>query len=91
MFSLSVSGRERALLNTRDVAEFLGVTARTVRLWAELGEIPALRIGRQWRFRCSDLNDWLGHKSSHLAINHIGKSSNLAFAKAAGGAGGRKF
>jgi len=62
-------------LKTREVAEFLGVSSRTVRLWAELHEIPALRIGRQWRFRRSELNDWLGKKTSSFAINYNAPSS----------------
>ncbi len=47
------------LLSTADVARWLGVAARTVCLWAECGEIPALKIGRQWRFREDELHHWL--------------------------------
>jgi len=34
-------------LSTADVARSLGVAARTLCLWAECGEIPAIEIGRQ--------------------------------------------
>lgn len=39
------------LLTTAEVAKLLRVSPRTVRLWAEVSELPALRIGGQWPFR----------------------------------------
>jgi excisionase family DNA binding protein len=47
------------LLTTAAVAKWLGVATRTVCLWAECKEIPAIKIGRQWRFRGEDLRRWL--------------------------------
>jgi len=47
------------LLSTAAVAKWLGVSTRTVCLWAECKEIPGIKIGRQWRFRESELRDWL--------------------------------
>jgi excisionase family DNA binding protein len=47
------------LLTTAAVAKWLGIAPRTVCLWAECKEIPAIKIGRQWRFRESELRDWL--------------------------------
>src|SRR2546429_6262289 len=38
------------LLTTAAVSKWLGVSTRTVCLWAECKEIPAIKIGRQWRF-----------------------------------------
>lgn len=47
------------LLSTAAVARWLGVSTRAVCLWAECKEIPAIKIGRQWRFRQEDLAHWL--------------------------------
>jgi excisionase family DNA binding protein len=47
------------LLSTAAVARWLGVSTRAVCLWAECKEIPAIKIGRQWRFRQEDLARWL--------------------------------
>lgn len=47
------------LLTTEDVAKWLGVAARTICLWAEGGQIPAVKIGRQWRFREQVIDEWL--------------------------------
>lgn len=47
------------LLNVQEVAEFLRVNATTVYTWARQGQLPAIKIGRRWRFRQSDLEMWL--------------------------------
>jgi excisionase family DNA binding protein len=43
-------------LRTAEVASRLKVAVRTIRLWAECGVVPALKIGRQWRFRAADIH-----------------------------------
>ena len=50
---------DESLLATEAVARWLGVSARTVRLWAESDLISAVRVGRQWRFRKIDVQKWL--------------------------------
>ena len=52
------------LLTTAAVAKWLGIAPRTVCLWAECKEIPAIKIGRQWRFRETELWDWLRNPKS---------------------------
>lgn len=55
-----------AVVSVREVAELLGVNARTVWRMAQRGEIPApIRLGeRVVRWRLSDLRDHLDHKSA---------------------------
>jgi len=67
------------LLTTAAVAKWLGVSTRTVCLWAECQEIPALKVGRQWRFREGELSSWLGSPQA-------GKVNNrpAAFSQGAG-------
>jgi excisionase family DNA binding protein len=48
------------LLNDRQAAELLGVHPKTVQRFARNGEIPAIQIGRYWRYRASSLNEWVG-------------------------------
>jgi excisionase family DNA binding protein len=47
------------LLTTAAVAKWLGISTRAVCLWAECNELPAIKIGRQWRFRREELGRWL--------------------------------
>lgn len=52
------SNRE-PLMTTAAVAKWLGISTRAVCLWAECKELPAIKVGRQWRFRQDELSDWL--------------------------------
>jgi len=47
------------LLSDAQAGELLGLHPKTVQRMARCGEIPAIRIGRYWRFRASELNSWL--------------------------------
>jgi excisionase family DNA binding protein len=58
-----LSNRE-SLLTTAAVAKWLGIAPRTVCLWAECREIPAIKVGRQWRFREGELWEWLRNPSA---------------------------
>ena len=49
----------QAFLTTEDVLGYLKVTPRTIYRLIRVGELPAVRIGRQWRFRRADLDEWL--------------------------------
>jgi excisionase family DNA binding protein len=48
-----------AFLTTADVLNCLKVDPRTIYRLIKTGELPAVRIGRQWRFRRDDLNEWI--------------------------------
>ena len=47
------------LLNATEAAALLRMHPNTLRIKARLGEIPGRHIGKYWRFRVSDLNDWV--------------------------------
>jgi len=55
------------LLSTLDVASQLNVSPRTVCLWAECGELPGMKVGRQWRFLQEDINAWLADRRTSAA------------------------
>ena len=42
-------------IDTKEVAEMLGVTPRTVTRLAERGEIPGFKVGDVWRFHRQDI------------------------------------
>jgi excisionase family DNA binding protein len=46
-------------LTTEDVTGYLQLNLRTVYRLIRAGRIPAVRVGRQWRFRRSDVDRWL--------------------------------
>ena len=51
--------RDEAFLTTEEVLEYLQINLRTVYRLIKAGKIPAIRVGRQWRFRKTDLDTWL--------------------------------
>jgi excisionase family DNA binding protein len=46
------------LLHPRDAGQYLGVHPKTVIKMARLHQLPALRLGKHWRFRAVDLTAW---------------------------------
>jgi excisionase family DNA binding protein len=50
---------KQAFLTTEEVLVYLNTTPRTIYRLIRSGELPAVRIGRQWRFRRTDLDDWI--------------------------------
>jgi excisionase family DNA binding protein len=46
-------------LTTTEVIEYLQVNLRTVYRLLKAGKLPAVRVGRQWRFRKADVDAWL--------------------------------
>lgn len=53
------------ILTVTDVARFLRVPKSTVYKLARLGELPASKIGKHWRFLRRDIHDWLRARSQH--------------------------
>ena len=43
------------LLTTQEAAEFLRVSRATILRWCKAGQLPAVRIGRQWRIDMDQL------------------------------------
>ena len=42
-----------------DISNHLQVHKDTIRLWIKKGEIPAHKIGKLWRFKTSEVDDWV--------------------------------
>src|SRR5947209_15500317 len=50
---------DETFLTTEEVLEYLQVNLRTVYRLIKASKIPAVRVGRQWRFRKRDIDAWL--------------------------------
>ena len=55
---------DETFLTTEEVLDYLQVTQRTVYRLLKAGKLPAVRVGRQWRFRRSDVDAWLAGQGS---------------------------
>jgi nitrogen PTS system EIIA component len=53
------AGHLEAFLSTEEMLAYLNVTPRTIYRLIRASELPAVRIGQQWRFRRADVDAWL--------------------------------
>jgi excisionase family DNA binding protein len=47
------------LLDSEEAAALLKIHPKTLQRMARHGEIPGIQIGKLWRFRASDLAQWV--------------------------------
>jgi len=60
------------ILTIDEVAKYLRVSERTVYEWAQKGEIPTGKIGTVWRFKKSELEQWVNER---LSVNRFSAQS----------------
>ena len=53
-------------IDVEEAASYLGVKPETVRSWVKKKDMPAQKIGRQWKFKVSEIDAWV--KSGKSAI-----------------------
>ena len=49
---------DNEILTLEEVAEYLRLTPQTIYKWAQERKIPAVKLGKEWRFRRSILDQW---------------------------------
>ena len=59
-----IAAMDEEILDVVGAARVLGVSTRTVYALARKGEIPAMRIGREWRFALKNLREWVANGSA---------------------------
>jgi excisionase family DNA binding protein len=57
---MEVQGQFEPLLDAEEAAAHLRVHPKTLMRMARNGVVPAIRIGKYWRFRASTLDAWIG-------------------------------
>lgn len=58
------------LLKPDEAADVLAVSSRTLWALTKAGDVPAVRIGTQWRYDLGDLQEWIrGRKTGRAAID----------------------
>ena len=54
---------DEEILSVEAAARALGVSTRTVYNLARKGDIPAMRVGREWRFSLVNIRKWVANGS----------------------------
>ena len=58
---------EEKWINIDQAADYFGVKPATVRDWIRKGkDIPAHKIGKQWKFKYSELDAWVNSGKSAM-------------------------
>ncbi len=52
------------LMTIKEVADYLRLSKVTVYKMTRQGKIPALKIGKQWRYNKSEIDSWVQQKSN---------------------------
>jgi excisionase family DNA binding protein len=74
------------LLDIAAVAQYLGVSERTVYNKVRSGDLPAVKVGRLWRVRAAELQAWLRRTSRSTGAQGEYAGSDGASVAAEGGA-----
>ena len=47
-------------INIDEAAEYLGIKTVTLRGWIKKdSSLPARQVGKQWKFKCSEIDEWV--------------------------------
>jgi excisionase family DNA binding protein len=57
-----LAARTEPLWTVKDVGEYLRLKPETVRMMARARKIPAIKVGKAWRFRASEIKEILNHR-----------------------------
>lgn len=52
-------GESEPWLGVEQIAAHLSVSKETIYRWLEKKRIPSYRLGKVWRFRASEVDEWL--------------------------------
>ncbi|MFC1234445.1 helix-turn-helix domain-containing protein [Vibrio sp. F74] len=65
MNSLNLSGKYSNMVNREKAAEYLGVSAGTLAVWASTGryQLPFIKIGRKVLYAIADLDAFLENRT----------------------------
>lgn len=59
-------------ISLQEVCDYLGIKRHTAMRWIEQRNMPAAKIGKLWRFKISDIDQWVryGDASSEQEVRY---------------------
>ena len=65
--------QDHEILTLEEVAHYLRLKPQTIYRWAQEKRIPAVKLGKEWRFRKSILDRWLDEQipSGDSGFGHL--------------------
>jgi nitrogen PTS system EIIA component len=65
------------IMTIEEVADYLRVSERTVYDWAQKGQLPGGKLGTTWRFKRSDIENWVNRRLGASAVAKPAAESGL--------------
>ena len=53
-------------ISLEEISNYIGVNKDTIRNWIKKTDIPAHKIGRQWKFKLYEIDEWVKSGKSAL-------------------------
>ena len=63
--------RAERWLSVEEIAKHLSISKETVYRWVESGRMPAHKVGKQWRFQSTEVDEWV--RSGSGAAEEVGR------------------
>lgn len=61
-------------IGIEQAAQYLDVNKDTIRNWIKKGNIPANKVGKLWKFKKSELDEWIkSGRSANVSQNEVGE------------------
>ena len=64
------------IMTLEEVAAYLKLKPRTIYTWAQEKKIPAAKIGKEWRFRKSIIDEWFNQHIDEKFDNVMNEWNN---------------
>lgn len=64
------------ILTIKDVADYLKVNERTIYRLAASGELPGFKVGNSWRFKQSELEQYIAAQHNRSNVSEPKKSEH---------------
>jgi excisionase family DNA binding protein len=65
---------EKEIMTLEEVATYLKVKPQTIYTWAQEKKIPAAKLGKEWRFKRSVIDEWFNQHFDEK-FDHIVKKA----------------
>jgi excisionase family DNA binding protein len=67
---MTSSSRLREVMDVRQCAAYLGISADTLYNYAMEGFVPSFKLGNRWRFKRELIDEWMREKSKARKGKH---------------------
>jgi len=63
--------KDDKIMTLEEVAEYLRVKPQTIYTWAQEKKIPAAKLGKEWRFKKSIIDQWFNEHIDEKFRNYF--------------------